>query len=156
MTSREGFAATVPEAPTAYTVSGRTSAAGESEVDTAEQTITIDASWGTPSSGAPGPAHLLAAAFAACLLKNLARAAQLLQFRYRDAEVEVTARRQDRPPKLVEITYALRIATDEPQRRVDLVHLNLRKHGTVYNTLAATCDVHGDVVVATDPPPATM
>lgn len=132
----------------AYTVRGRTSAARDSAVDTAEETITIDASWGTTPSGAPGPAHLLAAAFAACLLKNLARAAQLLQFRYRDAEVEVTARRQDSPPKFVEISYTLHIATDESQRRVDLVHLNLRKYGTVYNTLAATCDVHGDVVVA--------
>ncbi len=120
-------------------------------MDMAEQTITIDASWGTAPSGAPGPAHLLAAAFAACLLKNLARAARLLQFRYRAAEVEVTARRQDSPPKFVEVTYVLRVVTDEPQRRVDLVHLNLRKYGTVYNTLAATCDVHGEVVVVTEP-----
>jgi uncharacterized OsmC-like protein len=130
-----------------YTVRGRTSAARHSEVDTGRQSISIDAGWGSAPSGDPGPAQLLAAAFAACLLKNLERAAQLLRFRYRHAEVDVTARRQDSPPKFVEITYELRIATDESRQRVDLVHLNLRKYGTVYNTLAATCDVHGDVVI---------
>lgn len=108
--------------------------------------IQFDARWDVAPSGLPGPAELLASAFAACLLKNLARAGDLLGFAYEQAQVEVVARRQDSPPKFVEITYTLRLTTDEPERRIELAHLNLRKHGTVYNTLAAVCDVHGQMV----------
>ena len=110
------------------------------------ETVAFDASWGAEPSGLPGPAELLAAALAACLLKNLARTSDLLGFSFEDAEVEVTARRQDRPPRFVEVAYSVRITTDEPERRVELVHTNLRKYGTVVNTLAAACDVHGEVV----------
>jgi len=134
--------------PTSYTVRARTLGHGRAEADAGDQTIAFDASWAALPSGLPGPAELLASAFAACLLKNLERAGHLLGFRYESAEVDVVARRQDAPPKFVEITYELRIATDEAQRRVDLVHLNLRKFGTVFNTLAAACDVRGRVVAS--------
>jgi uncharacterized OsmC-like protein len=137
---------------TTYSIRARTTGTGRAEVDVADQTITFDASWATEPSGLPGPAELLAAAFAACLLKNLERAGKLLGFRYDHAEVDVIARRQDSPPKFVEITYELRVVTDEVPRRVDLVHLNLRKYGTVYNTLAAACAVDGAMVAVVPTP----
>jgi len=134
-------------APTIYTVTAASIAgAGPAQVHTGQETIDLDASWGKAPSGLPGPAHLLAAALAACLLKNLARAEDLLSFSYQRAEVQVTARRQDVPPKFTEFTYQLRLVTDEPQRRLDLLQRNLAGYGTVYNTLAATCEVHGSVV----------
>ena len=102
----------------------------------------------------PGPAELLAAAFAACLLKNLERASRVLPFGYRHAEVDVTARRQDTPPAFVEIGYELRLDTDEPERRIQLLHYNLRRFGTVYNTLAAACHIHGRIVADTASPEA--
>lgn len=139
------------QAPTTYAVSARTLTSGGAQADTGTETILFDASWGAGPSGLPGPAELLAAAFAACLLKNLARARQFLSFRYDHAEVDVSARRQDAPPKFTEITYELRVATSEPQHRIDLLHRNLRRYGTVYNTLAAGCDVHGQVIAI--PPP---
>lgn len=43
------------------------------------------------------------------------------------------------------VHYDLRIATEEPQRRIELVHTNLRRFGTVYNTLASVCDVSGTI-----------
>lgn len=43
----------------------------------------------------------------------------------------------------MEFTYALRVSTDKPEHRVNLAHTNLRKFGTVFNTLAAVCEVHG-------------
>lgn len=132
--------------PTEYTVTARVAAPGDPAVaDTGTTALDIDATWGG-NPGLPGPAELLTTAFAACLLKNLARTRDLLGFDYQDADVEVTARRQDSPPKFIELTYRLRITTDEPQRRVDLVHRNLRQHGTIYNTLAAVCEVHGELV----------
>jgi hypothetical protein len=42
--------------------------------------------------------------------------------------VEVTARRQDSPPKFTEIRYRLQVTTDEPDRRVELAHRNLRNY----------------------------
>ena len=131
--------------PTTYRVSARMPRRGQAQADVGTSSIDLDASWGREPSGLPGPAQLLAAAFAACLLKNLERSGQLLDFRYESAEVDVIARRQDDPPKFVEIGCEMRIATAEPQRRIDLVHRNLRSKGTVFNTLAAVCDVHGTV-----------
>ncbi|GAA2049853.1 OsmC family protein [Leifsonia soli] len=134
-------------APTlTYSVRARSTAHGAAQVDAGSETIRFDSSWASGATGLPGPAELLASSFAACLLKNLERAGRLLDFHYGSAEVEVTARRQDDPPRFVEIVYELRVATDEPARRCELVHRNLQKYGTVYNTLAAVCDVHGSLV----------
>ena len=94
----------------------------------------------------PGPADLLTAAFAACILKNVERMSASLPFRYHDADVAVTAERQDRPPKMTKITYVLRVSTDEPPRRVELLHKNIREFGTIFNTLAEVCEVHGEIV----------
>ena len=133
-------------APTEYRITAAAGPHGASTVNAGGVPFAIDTRWGTESLGEPGPAELLAAAFAACLLKNLARCRDLLGFRYAEAHVEVIARRQDRPPRFVDISYTVRVATDETERRVELAHQNLRKFGTVYNTLAAVCDVHGSMV----------
>ncbi len=132
-------------APTTYQVHATARPGREAAVTAGSTTVAIDAAWDEPPSGSPGPAELLAGAFAACLLKNLARCRGLIGFDYEDAEVTVTARRQDAPPRFVEISYALRVRTAEPARRVDLAHQNLRKFGTVFNTLAAVCEVRGTV-----------
>ena len=42
--------------------------------------------------------------------------------------------------------YVLRIETDEPDRRVALLHRNIIRSSTVVNTLAASCDVQGEIV----------
>jgi uncharacterized OsmC-like protein len=141
--------------PTEYKVTARVAATGDPAVaDTGTTNLDIDTTWGG-KPGLPGPAELLATASAACLLKNLARTQDLMAFDYQDADVEVIARRQESPPKFVEITYTLRITTDEPQRRVDLVHRNLRQFGTIYNTLAAVCEVHGELVAVPSAQPST-
>jgi uncharacterized OsmC-like protein len=133
-------------APSDYHVRARARAGGPAEAHAGSELIRFDATWGGPDSGLPGPAELLASAFAACLLKNLARTGKLLRFRYQSAEVDVTAHRQDAPPKFARIRYEVRLVTDEPPQRVDLIHRNLRQFGTVYNTLAAGCDIDGRVV----------
>ncbi|MCX4859051.1 OsmC family protein [Streptomyces canus] len=143
---------TTPQARTSYRVRARTTPDGPARIEAAEQTIPVDAAWAEPPSGQPGPAELLAASLAACLLKNLNRSSKLLPFRYTSAEVDVVAGRQDTPPKFTHFTYELRLVTDEPQRRIDLLHHNLRRYGTVYNTLAATCDIQGRIVTTPSPP----
>ncbi len=100
----------------------------------------------------PGPADLLCAALAACLLKNVERFAHLLPFRYASAAVRVEAERAEAPPRIVRLRYELRVVTAEPAPRVDLLHRNIAKFGTIANTLRAGCEITG--VVIADPPPA--
>ena len=82
-------------------------------------------------------------------MKNLERCGELLKFSYESADIDVRARRQDSPPTFVEIEYNIRIVTGENERRIELLHRNLSQYGTVYNTLAAVCNVHGTVVANT-------
>jgi len=131
-----------------YSVRARTTADRASSITAGEAVIPLDSAWQPPSpSGLPGPAELLSAALAGCLLKGLERARAMMPFEYDSAEVTITAHRQDVPPKFTELEYELRIVTAESERRVDLLHRNLQQFGTIYNTLAAACDVHGTIVV---------
>lgn len=134
------------DSPKTYSVAGHCLAGGHAALVAGNHTVPVDAGWGVDPTGAPGPAELLAGAFAACLMKNIERSSKLMGFAYESADVTVTARRQDSPPRFVEITYEVRIATDEPDRRVQLLHRNLRQYGTVYNTLAAVCEISGNVL----------
>ena len=94
----------------------------------------------------PGPADLLTAAFAACMLKNVERFGQILLFDWRHASVEVCSERQDAPPMITTIHYRLTVVTNETAQRVDLLHRNLTRHGTIFNTLAAACTVTGEII----------
>jgi uncharacterized OsmC-like protein len=94
----------------------------------------------------PGPAELLAGAFAACLLKNVERFSRILPFRQEGARVRVRVERQDAPARFTKVTYKLHVRTDEDDAHVDLLHRNLRSHGTVFNTLAAVCEVSGELI----------
>lgn len=133
-------------APKSYRVVGHSRVGGTAEIEAGNQVVSLDTAWGVEPSGAPGPAEMLASAFAACLMKNIERSSKLVGFDYQTADVTVTAHRQDAPPRFVGISYEIRIVTDEPERRVELLHRNLRQYGTVYNTLAAVCEVDGQVV----------
>ena len=138
--------------PASYRVHGQSVSGVAASITAGNHTIPIDATWAAEEqSGLPGPAELLASAFAACLLKNLERASAMMPFEYESADVDVKSRRQDTPPKFVEIEYEVRIVTAEDRRRVELLHRNLSQFGTVFNTLAAACDVHGTVIAV---PPA--
>jgi uncharacterized OsmC-like protein len=107
----------------------------------------IKADTGAVSDGyRPGPAELLCSSLAACLLKNIERYSEMLPFDYQIATVEVEAERQDTPPKMTRIRYRIEIATDEAEHRVDLLHRNIRQFGTITNTLAAACQLTGEMV----------
>lgn len=99
-----------------------------------------------PDGTRPGPAELLCASLAACLLKNIERYSEMLPFHYETAAVEVEALRQDNPPRMNRMHYRIEIVTDEPEHRVDLLHRNIRKYGTITNTLAASCELTGEMV----------
>ena len=83
------------------------------------------------------PAELLLAALAACMIKGIERVAPIMHFHLRGVEVAIHGVRQDSPPKMVRIEYTLTVDTDEKDRQLELLHQNVMKFGTVYNTLAA-------------------
>lgn len=110
-------------------------------------TTDIKADTGSISDGFhPGPAELLCAALATCLLKNVERYSEILPFRYELASVVVEGERRDTPPAMTRMHYTLELVTDEPPHRVELLHRNVRKFGTITNTLAAAVDLTGEVV----------
>lgn len=91
------------------------------------------------------PAELLLAALAACMIKGIERVAPILRFELRGVEVAVHGIRQDAPPKMVRIEYVLTIDTDESDARLTLLHTNVMKYGTVYNTLTAGTALSGRI-----------
>lgn len=133
--------------PKTYQVHGRSVVGRGASILAGNQSIPIDATWGADEpSGLPGPAELLASAFAACVLKNVERASAMMPFRYESVEVDVQARRQDAPPMFVELEYEIRVVTVEDQRHIEMLHRNVKQFGTVFNTLAAVCEVHGTLI----------
>lgn len=136
---------TEPSAATRYEVHGENVPGGAARVVAGGATIPFDGSAATGDL-LPGPADLLAAALAACMLKNVERFSHMLSFRYRRATAEVVVEREEPPPRIVRARYTLRIETDEPDRRVELLHRNIRMFGTITNTLARACDLQGDIL----------
>ncbi|MBI1285926.1 MAG: OsmC family peroxiredoxin [Thiobacillus sp.] len=89
------------------------------------------------------PAELLLAAVAACILKNMERIAPMIQFEYAGVTVKVHGVRQDSPPKMQSINYEIAVDSDENDRKLELMHENIRKYGTVYNTVAPGTELTG-------------
>jgi uncharacterized OsmC-like protein len=100
-----------------------------------DATLTLD----TALAGrrdALNPAELLLAAMSACMIKGIERVAPMLTFSLRGVEVRVHGIRQDVPPRMERIDYEILVDTDEPDRRLELLHENVKKYGTVFNTIA--------------------
>jgi uncharacterized OsmC-like protein len=94
---------------------------------------------------AMNPVELLLASLAACILKGTERVIPMLQFDLRGIEVSLRGVRQDSPPKIISIRYEITVDTDETDARLALLHKNLQKFGTIYNTLAGTTDLSGNI-----------
>jgi uncharacterized OsmC-like protein len=82
------------------------------------------------------PAELLLAALSACMIKSIERVTPMLKFQWRGVEVRVRGVRQDVPPRLESIDYEILVDSDESEQRLALLHDNVRKFGTVFNTVA--------------------
>ena len=98
--------------------------------------ITLD----TDVNGRPdafNPAEFLLAALAACMIKGIERVVPMLRFELRGVEVAIWGVRQDKPPRTASIEYKLTVDTNENDERLALLHRNVMKFGTVYNTLLA-------------------
>lgn len=91
------------------------------------------------------PAELLLASLSACIIKGIERVVPILKFNLRNIEVRVTGVRQDSPPKMQSIRYEIIVDSDETDRRLALLHQNVMKYGTVFNTLAPGSELSGEI-----------
>ncbi|MFN4125274.1 OsmC family protein [Pannonibacter indicus] len=127
-----------------YRVTARRIDSHGSEAATKEARLTLD----TDIGGRPdafNPAELLLASLAACILKGTERVIPMLKFDLRGIEVSLHGLRQDSPPKMVRIAYEIVVDSDETDQRLDLLHRNLQKYGTIYNTLAGAAELSGSI-----------
>lgn len=89
------------------------------------------------------PAELFLAAIAACMIKGIERVTPMLGFDLRGVEIRLHAVRQDAPPLIVSVDYVLTVDTDESDQRLELLHKNVRKYGTISNTVALATTLEG-------------
>ena len=128
-----------------YTITARRLDAHGSEACTKDAVLVID----TDLAGRPdafNPAELFLASIAACMLKGIERVTPLLQFQLDGVAISLRGQRQDSPPKMLSVAYEISVETDEPDARLDLLHKNVRKYGTISNTVADALDLQGVLV----------
>lgn len=89
------------------------------------------------------PAELFLASIAACMIKGIERVTPLLKFQLRAVEVRLNAVRHDNPPKIASVDYEIFVDSDENDHRLDLLHTNVRKFGTISNTVALATQLSG-------------
>jgi uncharacterized OsmC-like protein len=89
------------------------------------------------------PAELFLAAIAACMIKGIERVTPMLKFDLRGVEVKLHGIRQDSPPKMISVDYELIVDTNETDQRLELLHTNVRKYGTISNTVADATKLEG-------------
>lgn len=89
------------------------------------------------------PAELLLGALSACMIKGIMRVSPMLDFKLTGIEVVVSGVRQDVPPKMESIEYEIIVDTDENDDRLELLHKNVKKYGTVFNTVSAGTNLNG-------------
>ncbi|EOQ97495.1 OsmC-like protein [Leptospira wolbachii serovar Codice str. CDC] len=91
------------------------------------------------------PAELLLSALSACIIKGVERVTPILHFQLKGIQVIVDGVRQDVPPKMESIRYQIIVDTEESDERLHLLHENIKKYGTVFNTIAPGTDLAGEI-----------
>jgi uncharacterized OsmC-like protein len=127
-----------------YTVTAQRIDSHGSEARTKDAVLTLD----TDVNGRPdafNPAELFLASIAACMIKGIERMIPLLKFQLRGVDVKLHGVRQDSPPKMIAIAYKLIVDSEEDDRRLALLHANVRKYGTISNTVAAAAKLEGTI-----------
>lgn len=127
-----------------FKVSAKRIDASGSLVHSKEAELVID----TSMSGRPdalNPVELLLAALSACIIKGIERVASTLGIEYRSVKVALTAHRPVDEARIEDITYVIRIGTSADQAKLDLLHKNLMKFGTIYNTVKSGTKLSGSI-----------
>lgn len=94
---------------------------------------------------AANPVELLLASLSACMLKGIERHSTTMPFAYSEAAITLTARRPVSEARVSEIDYILTVDTAESDSKLELLHKNLLKFGTIYNTLKEGTTITGRI-----------
>lgn len=116
-----------------------------SSVSAKEVSFEID-SGVNPRPDAFSPMELLLAAQAACFLKGIERVSPTLNFEFSTVDINLTATRPINEARIDEIRYEIKVGTQESDERLELLHKNLKKHGTIFNTISAGTSLSGHLV----------
>ncbi|MEZ7498430.1 OsmC family protein [Flavobacterium sp. Arc3] len=127
-----------------YSVKASISSNKDAGVHIKESEVSFGVSPDTESS-LPNPAELFLGSFSACILKNVARFSVMMNFEYSSAELTVNAVRLEKPPRMDEIQYELIVYSQDDSLNIDLLHKNIEKFGTIFNTVKACCAVSGTI-----------
>jgi uncharacterized OsmC-like protein len=127
-----------------YTASAFSSAHNNASIHVKDTQIPFGITKETNDS-LPSPAELFLSAFTACVLKNVERFSIFMKFEYTRAEIEVKASWLEKPPRMDEIEYELRVFSNDSTINIDLLHRNIEKFGTIYNTVKLACKVSGEI-----------
>ena len=128
-----------------YSITAKNCGHEKSEIVFGQTNIVFD-SGGERNLELAGPAEIFCSSLAACTLKNVSRFSKILPFQFEYAEISVTAERQDSPPKMISLNYELRLKTIEDDHKIELLHMNIKKFGTIFNTLSAVLSIEGKII----------
>jgi uncharacterized OsmC-like protein len=115
-----------------------------SKVQSKQVELLID----TGMAGRPdalNPVELLLAALSACIIKGIERVAGSLGIEYDSVNVSLTAHRPVDEARIDDIAYVIRIGTSADQAKLELLHKNLMKFGTIYNTIKSGTTLSGTI-----------
>lgn len=116
-----------------------------SKVQSKQAELIID----TGMAGRPdalNPVELLLAALSACIIKGIERVAGNLGIEYDSVNVSLTAHRPVDEARIDDIAYVIRIGTNADQAKLELLHKNLMKFGTIYNTVKSGTKLSGVII----------
>ncbi|KUK17493.1 MULTISPECIES: OsmC family protein [Thermococcus] len=116
-----------------------------SEVKVRGFSFKIDTSTDGRNAG-PNPTEYLLAAIGGCLTVNWGRLIKKMRLKVDEMHVIVSGWRDQEEPRLKEITYKVRIVTEEPEKKVLRVKELAEKYGTVFNTVGAE-KIKGEVEI---------
>lgn len=92
------------------------------------------------------PVELLLAALSACIIKGIERVAPTLGLDYDSVRVALTAHRPVDEARIADISYLITVGTQADQGKLELLHKNLMKFGTIYNTIKSGTELRGSIV----------
>ncbi|MGP1992133.1 OsmC family protein [Zobellia laminariae] len=127
-----------------YSIASRSSSKASALIDIKQSEISFGITPETADS-LPNPAELFLGSFSSCILKNVERFSILMNFEYTNAEILVKATRLEKPPRMDNINYVLKVYSQDENLNIDLLKKNIEKFGTIYNTVKQSCTIHGEV-----------
>lgn len=127
-----------------YEITASVLSGGKAKAVVNKSEIIFDATSGRDNV-LPNPAELLLTSLAACMLKNIQRYSEILNIPYRKAIITVHGIRNDNPLFMKTITYTIEIDTDADERKIEVLHKNILKFGTITGTLSKVCELKGSM-----------